>query len=107
LLEALALISESRFPDRPAQFVLEACAAFMAAVKDWSNAARLYGTSEAQRERLGVVRERADEGFFAPLMAQVREALGETDYLQESAAGRQLPVQLALSEAQAWLRSGS
>jgi hypothetical protein len=40
-------------------------------------------------------------------MAQVREALGETDYLQESAAGRQLPVQLALSEAQAWLRSGS
>ena len=105
LLEALGLIAESQFPTRPAHFAVEACAAFMAAVKDWPNAARLYGACEAQRERVGEARDRADEQFSAPLIAQVREALGEADYLQASTEGRQLGIADALSQAQAWLNA--
>ena len=105
LLEALALISESRFPARPAQLVVEACAAFMAALKDWPNAARLYGAAEAEREKMGEVRGRADTQFIAPLMAQVHGALGETEYLRVSAEGRQLELADALAQAQAWLNA--
>ena len=79
----------------------------MATVKDWPSAARLYGASEAQRERMGMARDRADEQFSAPLMAQVRQALGETAYVEITLAGGQLGLASALSEAQDWLRAKS
>lgn len=107
LLEALAQISESRFPARPAHFAVEACAAYMAAVKDWPNAARLYGAAEAERKRMGEVRDRADVQFIAPLVDLVRAAIGETEYLRVYAEGGRLDLTGALSEAQDWLSAGS
>jgi predicted ATPase/class 3 adenylate cyclase len=103
LVEALALISESRLSAMAAQFAVEACSAFMAAAKDWPNAARLHGASEAERERMGETRNAADEQLIAPLMAQAREALGQSDYAQASAEGSRLGIAEALSQAQAWL----
>jgi len=56
---------------------------------------------------MGEARDRADEQFIAPLMAQVREAIGETEYLRVSAEGRQLDFTRALCEAQDWLSTRS
>jgi len=103
LLESFAVISESRFPIRPSGFALETCATFMAVAKDWHNAARLFGVCEAERERVGEVRIRADEQFITALMAQAREALGEVEYRSAFSEGSGLGVADALSQAQAWL----
>jgi hypothetical protein len=86
---------------------LEACATFMAAVQDWSNARRLYGASEAERERMGQAPSRTDVQFIAPVMAQAREVLGEADHQMVIDGGRQLAPANALSEAEAWLRLGT
>jgi len=50
---------------------------------------------------------RTDVQFIAPLMAQARGALGEADYQMAFDESRQLALANALSEAEAWLRSGT
>jgi tetratricopeptide (TPR) repeat protein len=107
LLESLAVISESQFPVRPSGFALETCAAFMATTGDWRNAARMYGACEAERERLGEVRGRADEQSIAALMAHVHEALGDAECKLASSEGARLAIADALSQAQAWLSAES
>jgi hypothetical protein len=79
----------------------------MAAVQDWSNARRLHGASEAERERMGQAPSRTDVQFIAPVMPQAREVLGEADYQMVIDGGRQLAPANALSEAEAWLRLGT
>jgi tetratricopeptide (TPR) repeat protein len=102
LLEALAG-SASRYGLAWGQSVLQTCAGYLAAMKDWSRAARLYGASETLREQEGTTNNRADEQFIAPLVAQVREGLGEADYQSTYAQGRQLSLDRAVTEAQTWL----
>jgi predicted ATPase/DNA-binding SARP family transcriptional activator len=105
LLEAFALVPESGGPTAQQQFLLQTCAGFMVASGELARAASLYGASEAQRQRLGEMRSRADEEFIAPLMEKSRAGLGEAEYLRASRQGSQIPFLNALSEAEAELRS--
>ena len=76
----------------------------MATVKDWSNAARMYGALRGRRGReWGRFVDRADEQFIAPLMAQVREALGEKEYAAAISEGSRLSMAEAMAQGQAWL----
>jgi predicted ATPase/DNA-binding SARP family transcriptional activator len=105
LLEAFSLVTSGPLPTSSGAFLLETCACFMAACGQPGRAARLYGASEAPVRRIGEIRARADEEFIAPLMEKARQALGESEYLRASREGSQLRLSIALSEAEAQLRS--
>ena len=103
LIEAFAVTARSPYAMSAGQILLQTCAGCLAAMQDWSHAARLYGASEAQREQEGTILARADEQYILPLMAQARQALGVAEFGLAFAEGRKLASAIALSEAQAWL----
>ncbi len=103
LLEVLRLISDSRFPARPAQYAVEVCAAFMGAAGDWWNAARLYGACETELHKAGEARGRADDQLIVRFVEEARDALGEVEYARAVQEGSRLGTQDALSEVVAWL----
>jgi tetratricopeptide (TPR) repeat protein len=106
LREALAIASETG--SRTAgQTALEVSAGLAALQKEWELSANLYGAAEAQTLRTGIKRDPADEAFLQPLLAQTREALGESRFTLADASGRAMPFQQAMAEAGAWLAPGA
>ncbi len=79
--------------------VLAVGAGILAAAGTGTRAARLYGASEAMRERLGLRTDPADEQFIAPAMARARRELGASAFAAAFAAGRALSYDQALAEA--------
>jgi tetratricopeptide (TPR) repeat protein len=106
LLEVLAIAEE--IGSRPAgQSMLEVCAGLAASCEGWERAARFYGIAEAQTGQTGLHRDRADEAFLAPLIAQAQEALGTAGFAASVNAGRALSYVDAMTETRAWLKDNS
>jgi predicted ATPase len=106
LLEVIAIAEE--IGSRPAgQSVLDVSAGLAARLADWHRAARFFGAAQAQAEQTGLRRDPADEAFVAPLMAKVRQALGDVAFASHQLAGSALSYEKAVSEALSWLRSRS
>ncbi|MCC6779921.1 MAG: tetratricopeptide repeat protein, partial [Hyphomicrobiales bacterium] len=102
LQEALA-IAEEIGSRQLAQSVLDVSAGLAASLADWTSAARLYGAAERVAKETGLQRDRADEGFLAPLVGRAREALGEAAYKASLAAGYELGYEGAIAELGEWL----
>jgi non-specific serine/threonine protein kinase len=102
LREALSIADElgSR---RVGQGVLEGSAGLAAAQREWGRAARVYGAAEAQRLRMGLQRDPADEAFLSPMLATAHKALGDTAYAAAEVAGRALTYEDAVAEIAGWL----
>jgi hypothetical protein len=80
------------------------CALILAeSVGDWTEAARLYGASEAHREAISCHRESSAEVIVRRSISPAKRALGETSFRACVTSGRCLSYQGALSEAAAWL----
>jgi len=56
---------------------------------------------------MGYHREPMDQAFLPPLMARVREALGESAFTASESAGRKLAYEQAMADARAWLESAA
>lgn len=106
LLEVLAIAKEigSR---RAGQSALEVSAGLAASQGEWGQAARLYGSTEAQTGETGLHRDPADEMFLAPLIARARAELGEHAFAAHSAAGRALSYDERMRELKEWLATRS
>jgi predicted ATPase/class 3 adenylate cyclase len=102
LREAYAIATELG-SKKLGQAALDACAGLCAFQDDPANAARFYGASEAQMERMGLKREPAVQLFLAPLMARAREALGEAAFARVLEEGRALAFDDAMAQTRAWL----
>ena len=70
---------------------------------EWNLAARLYGATEAQMERMGHHPEPGDEVSIA----RAREALGAMAFAAAESDGRSLSYDDAIAQARAWLDEGS
>ena len=104
LREALMIADETG--SKPAgQSALEVAAGLAALQEEWEHSARLYGVAEAQTLRTGIRRDPADEAFLQPLLANTREALGESRFTLAEASGGALPFEQAIAEVRAWLSS--
>ncbi len=66
-------------------------------------AARLFGAAERTYERSGAQREPADVAVQDPLRRSAVESLGEAHFAAAHAAGRELPLEEAFAEVQAWM----
>jgi predicted ATPase/class 3 adenylate cyclase len=85
------------------QSVLEVCAGLAAQQAQWQNAAMFYGAAEAHAADTGLRRDPTDESFLAPLIAKVRQRLGEKPFADTQAAGAMIKFDDAMSRARAWL----
>ncbi len=85
------------------QGVLDTVAQLAATSGEAVRAARLFGVSDALRERMGERRAPTDERRVVSLMARARSELGESAYAEAYAAGRALAYEDALGETRAWL----
>ncbi len=103
LLEALTIAREIG-SKRAGQIVFEVTAGLEALRGQWTHAARLYGAAEAQLKQMKSQREPADDAFLAPLMARAREALGDSAFAADEAAGLALSYDEAAAEALACLQ---
>jgi tetratricopeptide (TPR) repeat protein len=102
LLEVLAIAEE--IGSRPAgQSALEVCAALATMRKEWTSAARFYGSAEAQKEDTGIQRDPTDDAFLQPLVARARATLGTAAFATAEDAGRALPYGEAITKARSWL----
>ena len=63
-------------------------------------AARLLGAAEAQGEELAYVFERPERERYGRAAGAAREALGEAEFAAAWAAGRALPLEAAIAEAE-------
>ncbi|HET7400764.1 MAG TPA: tetratricopeptide repeat protein [Usitatibacter sp.] len=99
VLEALGIAAElgSRYIGQSA---LGVCAGLAALGDSPESAARLYGAAEAVSMATGVRRDVVDESFIAPLIARVRQLLGDRAEALE-AAGRALTYDAAMQVARA------
>jgi len=99
VLEALGIGCElgSRYIGQSA---LGVCAGLAALGDSPESAARLYGAAEAVSTMTGVQRDVVDESFIAPLIAGVRQSLGERAEAAET-AGRALTYDEAMRAARA------
>ena len=85
------------------QSVFEVSAGLAASREEWANAARFFGTAEAQAEETGLRRDPTDEAFLAPLVARARDALGAQAFAAAEAAGAANSYDSAQIEVRAWL----
>ena len=85
------------------QSVLEVSAGFATLREDWQRAARFYGAAEAHMDRTGIVPDRADEAFLAPLIVKARNAQPEATFAAAEAGGRALSYDQAMVEVRTWL----
>jgi hypothetical protein len=88
-----------------AQSLLEVTCGLGCLAGAWEQAARFYGSAEAQSAQTGLRRDPADEAFLAPLIARVRHALGVPAFAAAESAGRALGHDEAMDELSRWLRS--
>ena len=103
LLEVLDVAED--LGSKPAgQSAVEVCAGLAAASSDWPRAARFFGVAEAQTGTTGIHRDPTDEAFLSPLIEAARSALGLDAFTRATDAGRNLPYEIAIAEARAWLR---
>lgn len=104
LLEALDIAKDigSR---RAIIYVLDCCVGLASLREEWSLSVRLLGASNAEYERLDLVRMPGDEAFLAPLIARAREKLGESPFADALDSGRERSYENASAEARAWLES--
>jgi len=85
---------------------LDVCAGLAAARGDWSNAAVFFGAAESHREKTGLRRDPADEGFLAPLIAAARLTVATDAFAAAEAEGNLLSDDAA-ARATSWLERGS
>lgn len=98
LSEGLTL--SSRTEDRPIVAVcLEGLAALAALQGGPERAARLFGATEALRERIGMPIPAPYRAAYTLLVATIRSAMGEAGMLTAWTAGRALPVDQVVAEA--------
>jgi non-specific serine/threonine protein kinase len=86
---------------------LSCSAGLAASLCEWKCAAWFFGASEALWAQMGFHRERADEAFLTPVIAQTRGALGDPAFTAAESAGRSLSYEEAIAQARAWLDEGS
>ncbi|MEP7083486.1 MAG: tetratricopeptide repeat protein, partial [Betaproteobacteria bacterium] len=104
LREALAIAVDTG--SKPAsQSVIEVAVGLAAECREWSRAARLFGAAESLAAETQFQRDTADEAFLAPLIAKARGNLAPSQFDAAEAAGRQLTLDGALAEVQAWLQT--
>jgi predicted ATPase len=72
-------------------------------VGEWDYATRLHAAAEVHLGQTGLQRERIDEAFIRPLIAEAREALGEPAFADAARGGRAMSYEKAMSEAREWL----
>jgi predicted ATPase/class 3 adenylate cyclase len=89
------------------QSVLEVASAFACLLGDANAAARFFGAAEAQAQSTGLRRDPADSAFLLPLIARVRDALGDAVYAEAERSGRSLSYADAIGEARSWLQDSS
>jgi predicted ATPase/class 3 adenylate cyclase len=102
LRQALA-IAEATGSQPAAQSALETSAGLAAYSTEWERSVRLYGAAEAQTLRTGIRRDPADDAFLQPLLAEAREALGESRFTAIEASGRAMSFEEAIAEVRMWL----
>lgn len=74
----------------------------VALLREWyEQAARLWGAAETLRAACGVVIPPSDRERYNDALATVRAHLGQTMFADAWHAGRTLPLEAALAEAQA------
>ena len=83
--------------------LLQIVSGFAAFRGQWRRAAQLHGGVVAQCQQMGFRLDPTDEAFLVPLIARVREALGEPAFWAAESAGRSLPFDAIVNEARAWL----
>jgi len=106
LLEALTIAED--IGSKPAgQSAIEVCAGLAVLNRDWQDAARFFGSAEAQAAQTGLHRDPADQAFLVPLIAKARDALGSPAFEAVEALGRAHPYDAAVAEARAWLEKSS
>jgi len=103
LLEALG-IAEEIGSRQLAQSALDVAAGLAASVEEWYQAARLYGTAETLAQQTSLQRDRTDEAFLLPLVANARRALGNAAFESTFAAGEALSYATAMGELRDWLQ---
>jgi predicted ATPase/class 3 adenylate cyclase len=102
LVEVLTIAEQ--IGSKPAgQCAIEVSAGLAATSAQWTLAARFFGAAENQAAQTGLRRDSADEAFLAPLIADVRGALGPEAFDDAERAGKALPFDQAMAEVRAWL----
>jgi predicted ATPase len=83
--------------------VIEVSAGLAVSRREWSTAARFYGATEAEMERIAMHRPPEDDRFIETRIARAREQASADDFSLAEAEGRLLTYDAALEEARAWL----
>jgi DNA-binding CsgD family transcriptional regulator len=109
VVRAAALLHEAfaAYADLQAQaelaYCLEGTATLAATMEEWERAARLLGGAEALREQIGRPLDYPLRPNYDRLVATVRTALVDPPGIAAWAAGRALPLAVAVAEATAFL----
>ena len=84
-------------------YAVDYTAGIAAASEAWETAARFFGAAGSAYERLGARREPADARFIEPLMARVKETMGESGFKLRCSEGSTLGLDEAVAEIPKWL----
>jgi len=84
-------------------YAVDYTAGLAAASEAWEKSARFFGASEVAYQRMGARREPGDARFIEPLMARVREALGEARFDLLYSEGSGMVLDQAVAEVREWL----
>jgi predicted ATPase len=102
LLEALTIPEIEMKPF--ALMTLDIGASLAALMHEWSRAALFHGAATLLMRQIHHQHEPVDNAVILPLIAQAREALGETAFAAAQAEGQALSRDHALTEMRMWLR---
>jgi tetratricopeptide (TPR) repeat protein len=81
--------------------------AVLAEVGEHDHAVRLLGAADAMRERNGAPRSPTQDAEIARPFAGAREAMPPQRWRREYAAGQNMTVEKALTEASTWVQTGT
>jgi tetratricopeptide (TPR) repeat protein len=76
------------------------CLAALSSGAENQRAARLFGAADACRQRMGVVRFKVHQAGYEASVAELRDAMGQTDFDAAWAEGAALTTEAAISYAQ-------
>lgn len=102
LLEAAEIADDIRH-ESLGQMVVDTFVGWAAAQGQWEQAARLYGAAQASIDAMHQRRQPAIAAMVGPHLARLREALGATPFERLQAAGREMPLQAAVTTVRACL----
>jgi tetratricopeptide (TPR) repeat protein len=102
LREVFAIVEETALR-RIVQSALDVSVGLACLRREWERAAKYWGASEALTDSIGIRRDPADEAFIEPMLAEIRQALGASEFDALEASGRGLPFQVAVTDAREWL----